>query len=138
MTWLTSLSRRQHLWLALASVIGLLTVAVGVVREKATVHAPLVAFTADMSIRQIAPQFGVTGKSLARELGLPLDAPKNEPLTALGVTEEQLEHVAHHLAGHRESTLKYYLFVALVLFGLVFPVRLGRSDDSPAAQRART
>ena len=135
MGWLARLSRRQRLWLALVSVIGLVIVAVGVVREKATVHTPPVAFTVAMTMKQIAPQFGVTGKSLARELGLPLDAPKNEPLTALGVTEEQLEHVAHHLAGHRESTLKYYLFVALVLFGLVFLVRLGRPDDSPAAER---
>ena len=135
MRWFASLSRRQRLWLALVFVVGLVTVAVSATRQKATVQAGPAAFTVDMSISQIAPQFGVTGKSLARELGLPLDAPKNEPLTALGVTEEELEHVAHHLAGHRESTLKYYLFVALVLFGLVFLVRLGRPDDSPAAER---
>ena len=135
MGWLTSLSRRQLLWLALVSVIGLAIVAVGMVREKATVHTPPVAFTAAMTMKQIAPQLGVTGKSLARELGLPLDAPKNEPLTALGVTEEQLDDVAHHLVGHRESTLKYYIFVALVLFALVFLVRLGRPDDSPAGER---
>jgi ferredoxin len=117
------------------SAIGLAIVAVGAMRQAATVQAQPVAATVDMSIRQIAPQLEVTGKSLARELGLPLDAPKNEPLTALGVTEEQLEHVTHHLAGHRESTLKYYLFVALVLFGLVFLVRLGRPDGSPVAER---
>jgi len=135
MRWFAGLSRRQRLWLALVSAIGLAIVAVGVVRQAATVQAQPVAATVDMSIRQIAPQFEITGKSLARELGLPLDAPKNEPLTALGVTEEQLEHVTHHLVGHRESTLKYYLFVALVLFGLVFLVRLGRPDDSPVAER---
>jgi ferredoxin len=135
MRWLASLSRRQRFWLALVSAIGLAIVAVGVVRQAATVQAQPVAATVDMSIRQIAPQFEITGKSLARELSLPLDAPKGEPLTALGVTEEQLEHVTHHLVGHRDSTLKYYLFVALVLFGLVFLVRLGRPDDSPVAER---
>jgi ferredoxin len=136
MRWLASLSHSQLLWLALVSVIGLAIVAVGVVRQKATAQMQPVAFTVAMTMKQIAPQLGVTGKSLAREFGLPLDAPKDQPLTALGVTEEQLEHVAHHLVGHRESTLKYYLFVALVLFGLVFLVRLGRPDDSPAAERA--
>jgi len=135
MRWLASLSTRQRLWLAFMSVIGLAIVAVGMVRDAANVQAQPVAAAVDMSMKQIAPQLGVTGKSLARELGLPLDAPKNEPLMALGVTEEQLEHVTHHLAGHRESTLKYYLFVALVLFGLVFLVRLGRPDDSPVAER---
>jgi ferredoxin len=86
-------------------------------------------------MKQIAPQLGVTGRSLARELGLPLDTPKDEPLEALGVTDEQLEHVVHHLLGHRESTLKYYAFVALVLFGLVYLARLGRPDGSPVAER---
>ena len=37
--------------------------------------------------------------------------------------------------GHREKTLKYYVLVALVLFGLVYLVRLGRPDGSPVAER---
>ena len=135
MKWVASLSRRQRLWLALVSVVALAIVVVGALRQAATVQVQPVAATVDMSMKQIAPQLGITGKSLARELGLPLDTPKDEPLEALGVTEEQLEHVVHHLLGHRESTLKYYVFVALVLFGLVFLVRLGRPDGSPTSDR---
>jgi len=111
--------------------------AVGALRQEATVQAEPVALTVSMSIKQIAPHLEVTGRSLARELGLPLDTPKDEPLTTLGVTEEQLDHVAHHLLGHRESTLKYYAFATLVLFGLVFLVGLGRPDGSPVADRRR-
>jgi ferredoxin len=135
MRWLASLSGRQRLWLSLTLVVGLAIMAVGVLRQEATVHAQPAAVTLDMSMKQIAPQLDVTGKSLARELGLPLDTPKDEPLRTLGVTQEQLEHVAHHLLGHRESTLKYYAFATLVLFGLVFLVRLGRPDGSAAADR---
>ena len=88
-----------------------------------------------MTVQQIAPQLDVTGRSLARELGLPLDTPKNTPVKTLGVTEEQLGDVVHHLLGHRESTLKYYVFVALALFALVFLARLGRPDGSPTTER---
>ena len=135
MRWLASLSGRQRLWLCLTAVVGLVVMVVGALRQEATVQAQPVALTVSMSIKQIAPHLDVTGRSLARELGLPLDTSKDEPLTALGVTQEQLEHVAHHLLGHRESTLKYYAFATLVLFGLVFLVRLGRPDGSPAADR---
>ena len=135
MRWLASLSGRQRLWLCLTAVVGLVVMVVGALRQEATVQAQPVALTVSMSIKQIAPHLDVTGRSLARELGLPLDTSKDEPLTALGVTQEQLEHVAHHLLGYRESTLKYYAFATLVLFGLVFLVRLGRPDGSPAADR---
>ncbi|MBE9566441.1 MAG: 4Fe-4S binding protein [Proteobacteria bacterium] len=135
MRWLASLSGRQRLWLVLTAIVGLVIMAVGVVRQGATAEAEPAAVTVEMTLKQAAPQLGVTGKSLARELGLPLDTSKDEPLSTLGVTEEELEHVAHHLLGHRDSTLKYYAFVTLVLFGLVFLVRLGRPDGSPVADR---
>ena len=107
MRWLAGLSGRQHVWLVLVSAVGLLIVVVGVVRQQSTVEAPLAAVTVGMTVQQIAPQLDVTGRSLARELGLPLDTPKNTPVKTLGVTEEQLGHVVHHLLGRRESTLKY-------------------------------
>ncbi len=135
MRWLASLSGRQRLWLALTLVVGLVIIAVGAVRQGAAGQPPPVDVSVTMTAKQIAPQLGVTGKSLARELGLPLDIPKEKPLQELGVTDEQLEHVVHHLLGHRDSTLKYYAFVALVLFALVFLARLGRPDGSPAADR---
>jgi ferredoxin len=88
-----------------------------------------------MSIRDIAPKLGVTGKSLAREFGLPLDVPKGKPLKALGVNQGALDHVAEHLLSHETGPLKYYVFGALVLWGLVFLTRLGRPDGSPTAER---
>jgi polyferredoxin len=81
-----------------------------------------------MSIKQAAPRLEVTGQALARELELPLDTPKNKPLASLGVSQEQLDHAVEHLASHRPRMLKYYVFAALVLFGLVFLTRLGRPD----------
>ena len=135
MRWLAGLSGRQHVWLVLVSAVGLLIVVVGVVHQQSTVEAPLAAVTVGMTVQQIAPQLDVTGRSLARELGLPLDTPKNTPVKTLGVTEEQLGDVVHHLLGHRESTLKYYVFVALALFALVFLARLGRPDGSPTTER---
>ena len=135
MRWLASLSGRQRLWLFVTAIVGLVIMAVGVAHQETTAQAEPAAVTVGMTLKQAAPQLGVTGKSLARELGLPLDTSKDEPLSTLGVTEENLEHVAHHLLGHRDSTLKYYAFVTLVLFGLVFLVRLGRPDGSPVADR---
>lgn len=84
----------------------------------------------EMSIRDIAPKLNVTGKALARELNLPLDASKTKTLSALGVETETLEHAARQLLSHRDTMLKYYVWAALVPGGLVFLVRLGRPDRS--------
>jgi len=131
----SNLSRRQCVWLVVTLLAAVAIVAVGRFRQKP--HAPVVPsdFTIQMSIKQIAPGLNVTGKNLARELRLPLDVSKTEPVQALGVTQEELDHAVHHLLGHRETTLKYYVFAALALFGLVYLVRLGRPDASPVTER---
>ena len=50
-----------------------------------------------MSIKQIAPKLGATGRALVRELHLPLDVPKKGPLANLGVSQGQPDHaIAHH------------------------------------------
>ena len=135
MNMFSNLSGRQRLWLALTLLAAVAIVAVGALRQKEA-DAPLASeFTVDMSLKQIAPRLNVTGKNLARELGLPLETPKAKPVKALGVTQEKLEHAVEHLLGHRETTLKYYVLVALVLFGLVYLVRLGRPDGSPTTER---
>jgi ferredoxin len=92
-------------------------------------------FTTDMSIQVIAPKLGVTGKALARELNLDLDVPKTKPLKELGIREETLDHVVEHLLSHKDSSLKYYIFVALVFGGLMFLVKLGRPDRSDARNK---
>ena len=92
-------------------------------------------FTTDMSIRDIAPKLGVTGKALARELNLDLDVPKIKPLKELGIHKETLDHVTEHLLSHKDSSLKYYIFAALVFGGLMFLVKLGRPDRSDFKNR---
>jgi len=136
------LSSRQWLWLVGTVVVVLAVVVFGAVRQRATGKALMPKFTVDMSIKEVTTPLKatgtplqVTGRSLARELGLPLDTPKKRPLKELGVSQEQLDGAVHHLLGHRETALKYYVFVALVLLGLVYLVRLGRPDGSPASER---
>ncbi|MGB2821487.1 MAG: 4Fe-4S binding protein [Phycisphaerae bacterium] len=130
-----NLSGRQRLWLVVALLAAVALVVVGALRQKEA-DPPLPSeFTVEMSIKRIAPRLNVTGKNLARELGLPLDTAKGKPVKALGVTQEELDHATEHILSHRETTLKYYILAALVLFGLVYLVRLGRPDGSPVAER---
>ena len=130
-----NLSGRQRLWLAAAILAAAVVLVVGGLRQKES-DAPLSSeFTVEMSIKQIAPRLNVTGKGLARELSLPLDAAKGKPLKALGITQEELDHATEHILSHRETTLKYYVLTALALLGLVYLVRLGRPDGSPIAER---
>ena len=130
-----SLSGRQRLWLVIALMSAAAVVVVGGLRQKEA-DPPLPSeFTVGMSIKEIAPRLNVTGKNLARELTLPLDAAKGRPIKALGITQEDLDHATEHILSHRDTTLKYYVLAGLVLFGLVFLVRLGRPDGSPVAER---
>jgi NAD-dependent dihydropyrimidine dehydrogenase PreA subunit len=128
-------SGRQRLWLVLVLLAAIAIVAVGGLRQKQAAPPASSEFTVEMSLKQIAARLEVTGKNLARELGLPLDVPKAKPVKALGITQDELDHATEHLLGHRETALKYYVIVALVLLGLVYLVRLGRPDGSPLAQR---
>jgi len=53
----------------------------------------------------------------------------------MGITEETLQHSVEHLLSHRDSMLKYYVYIALFAWGLVFLVRLGRPDGSDIKNR---
>ena len=135
MSYFARLSNRERLWL-----IGTVVVAVGIVVLGWALEPPpeqldASQFTTEMSIREIAPRLEVTGKSLARELDLRLDVPKKKPLKQLNVEQEKLDHAVAHVLSHRATRLKYYVFGAIVLFGLVFLTRLGRPDGSPASER---
>jgi ferredoxin len=129
------LSSGQKAWFVAALVGPVLIIAVGVLcgpdREPLTARD----FTPEMSIKEIAPKLGVTGRALACELGLPLGAPKKKPLAKLGVSQGQLDRAAAHLLSHRPTMVKYYVFAALTLFGLVFLTRLGRPDGAALSQR---
>ena len=89
-------------------------------------------FTIEMSIKDIAPDLNVTGKNLANELGLPvpLKGAGKKPMKELGISQEKLDKVGEHLLSHKGTMVKYYLFVALFMGGIVFMVKLGRPDLS--------
>jgi len=129
------LSSGQKAWSVAALVGVVLIVAIGMLCEPDREPLTDRGFGLEMSIKRIAPQLGVTGRALARELGLPLDVPKKKALAKLGVSQEQLDHAAAHLLSHRPTMLKYYVFAALALFGLVFLTRLGRPDGADVSQR---
>jgi ferredoxin len=135
MAYLSSLSKVQWVWLVGTLVIGTALVAVGWVLEPVDGAISASSFTTAMSIRDIAPELGVTGKALARELDLPVEAPKGKPLKKLGIAQKDLDQAAAHLLSHHPAQLRYYIFAALVLWGLVFLCRLGRPDGSPNTQR---
>ena len=135
MSYLARLSKTQCLWLAGTLMVAAGIVALGWVLEPEVDELSAASFTTKMSIREIAPKLGVTGKAMAREFGFPLDVKKNQPLEKLGVKQEDLDHVVEHLISHRPKQLKYYVFAALVLWGLVFLTRLGRPDGSPNSEQ---
>jgi ferredoxin len=129
-SWFSLLSAKQRFWLFGTAAVMLIIIGFGIIVSPAGEPVDVATFSVDMSIRDIAPTLNVTGKALARELNLPLDVSKRIPLRALDVAPEELQHVAQHLLSHRDTMLKYYVYAALVLGGLVFLVRLGRPDLS--------
>ena len=134
-SWFSQISFKQRIWL-FATVAGMFAIIVlGILLDSPSELKESISFNIDMSIRDIVPELGVTGKSLARELELPLDVSKNKPVRTLGVTQEELDHAIEHILSHRDTVLKYYVFAALVLWGLVFLVRLGRPDGSDVKNR---
>ena len=119
---------KLSVWLFGTVAVMVIIIGFGIFLNPYSETAQVPGFSVEMSLRDIAPALNVTGKALARELGLPLDVSKTKSLHALGVKDETPQHVAHHLLSHQDSMLKYYLYVALVLGGLIFLVRLGRPD----------
>ena len=134
-SWFSQISFKQRIWLflTLAGILAIITL--GIFLDSPGEEKAAANFNINMSIRDIAPKLGVTGKGLARELQLPLDVSKKKPVQSLGVTREELNHAVEHILSHRDSTLKYYVYTALVLFGLVFLTRLGRFDSSDIKNR---
>jgi len=133
--WFSQLSVKQRIWLFATAALMLAIVALGFLMHPVSKPKKAIDFSIDMSIRQLAPKLGVTGKALARELKLSLDVSKIKPLRKLGVTHEELQHVVHHILSHVDATVKYYVYVALVVGGLVFLTMLGRPYGSDTKQR---
>jgi NAD-dependent dihydropyrimidine dehydrogenase PreA subunit len=134
-SWFSLLSKRQRYTLLGTILVMVVIVALGL-RATAAIEEPTAeTFTTEMPIRQITPEIGVTGRALARELKLDLEVPKGKPLKALGVSEEQLQHAVEHLLSHKDATLKYFVYVALSLFAVVFLTELGRPSGTDIKER---
>jgi len=129
-SWFSKFSSKQRIWLFMTVVGIIVTIGLGILLTSSSKSKEPMDFNISMSIRDIAPKLGVTGKGLARELELPIDISKKKPVDSLGVTYKELHHAVEHILSHRDSMLKYYVYVALVLLGFVFLVRLGRPDGS--------
>ncbi len=130
--WYSLLSGKQRLILFGTILIMLLIITAGILSDRSSTSAETKNYTIDMSLKQIAPDLNVTGKSLARELGLPQPEKGSgkKPLKDLGVSKEKLDEVVEHLLSHKGKVLKYYLFAALFIVGLVFLLKLGRPDKA--------
>jgi len=133
--WYSLLSVKQRAEMFTTILIMAIIIAVGVFVNLPKEQTLSKTFTIDMSISEIAPEIGVTGKGLARELGLSLDTSKKKLLSKSGISQEQLDHAVVHILSHRSTTLKYYIFASIVIFGLVYLTRLGRSDNSNISER---
>ena len=134
-SWFSQISFKQRIWL-FVTVAGMLVIIVfGVLLSSSNKPRKSIDFNTNMSLQDIAPRLGVTGKGLARELELPIEISKKKPLVSLKVTEKELHHAVKHILSHRDSMLKYYVYAALVLFGLVFLIKIGRPDGSDVKSR---
>ncbi len=134
-SWFSLISLKQRIWLFSACAGMLAIIIAGVLLDSSGESNESINFSIHMSIMDIAPKLGITGKSLAREFELPLDVSKKSPLIVLGVTHGELQHVVQHLLSHSDATLKYYVYAALVFGGLILLVKLGRPDGSGAKDR---
>jgi len=133
--WVSLLSAMQRRLLIATVLIMVFIFIIVAVMNSSKKEVTLETFTTDMSIQNIAPKLGITGKALARELNLNLDVSKIKPLRELGIKKESLDHTVEHLLSHKDSALKYYIFAALVLWGIIFLVKLGRPEKSDIKNR---
>ena len=129
------LSTAQKRWYVSGLLISIAIVGFGLLLLRGGSKHSGAYYSVDQNIKQIAPGLGVTGKALARDLGLPIEVSKKKPLRSLGITQDELDSVTGHLESHDPTSLTYFVYVALVLFGWLYLVRLGRPDRSPLEHR---
>jgi len=93
------------------------------------------AVSIEMTLSEAAHALGIKGGDIAAELGLSRETPKNVPMNELGIDDTLLSRTVTHLLGHTESTLKYFLFAALSLWGWIFLVMIGRPDNAGTKEK---
>jgi len=69
---------KQPGWFLGTTVLIIFLIAVGILLRPSSHTAEEVDISLEMSIRDIAPTLGLTGRALAREFGLPLDVSKKK------------------------------------------------------------
>ncbi|MBN1128589.1 MAG: 4Fe-4S binding protein [Chitinispirillaceae bacterium] len=132
--WFQSLSVKQRIVLFATTALTAAIIIVGFIMHATSQQNKINSVTVDMSIRQIAPALGVSKKSLACELNL-ADVSRRRPLRDFNVSRETLIRAANHLLSHQGAAVKYHVFFALALWGLVFLTMLGRPKGPGAGQR---
>jgi ferredoxin len=83
-----------------------------------------------MTLSEAAHAMGITGKELAHDLNLPVDANKETPLKELGVKEAVLAEAVKHAAHEKGGALKWLKYPVWVLIcGLaIFLLMSGRAS----------
>lgn len=132
-----SLSKSQKIWGVIGLVVIVLLVLGGLFFGNIKSKTETSSISLDMTLKGAASKLDVTGSALAKELGLPIGAPKNIPMSELGISTENLKATERHLAGHKESTIKYFLYGALVLWGWLFLVIIGRPKKLDIKKRKK-
>jgi RNase P/RNase MRP subunit p29 len=133
--YFSALSSKQIIIGMIGMVVVLSMMTLAMLQGKSKMDIDEDEITIVVSIKAIAPKLKVTGKSLAKELKLSLDVNKKHPLKELNISDEQLRKVVHHLAGHTDSNAKYYICAALVLWGWIFLVIIGRPANASVKER---
>ena len=136
--WFLYLSGRQKVILFSTILLMILIVAAGYIISPPSREIKKFDYSTQMSIKDLAPKLGVTGKALAKELKLPLDSPKSKSLKNLNITEEQLERYSRHIllkdvgVEGQEKILnsKVMIIGAVLLVGVIIAVVAAKSESS--------
>jgi hypothetical protein len=134
-TYFQTLSKQQRI-IGIVGLCAILVIVVtGIVIQPGAEKTAPPEIGVEMTISEAAHVLGLKGGDLAVELGFPREMAKNVPMTELGIDDAELSRTVTHLRGHTDSTLKYFLFAALVLWGWIFLVMIGRPENAPPEEK---
>ena len=134
-SWYGLLSKGQKRWLFGSLIFIVLITGLGWFAESGPAEGMSFKPDTSMTLAQLAKELHVTKGSMARELGLPMKTLKNIPVAELGISLDELDHAGHHILSHVPAKLKYFVYFAIVLWGLVFLVFTGRPEGSDIKER---
>jgi Pyruvate/2-oxoacid:ferredoxin oxidoreductase delta subunit len=135
LSWYRLLSVGQKRWLFGSLLFIILITAIGFIKEPGSSGDVNFKPATSMTLAQLSKELEVTKGNIARELGLPLETSKVIPVAELGISIEQLDDATHHILSHVPAPLKYFVFFAIVLWGLVFLAFIGRPEGNEIKER---